>query len=123
MDGELEQWFKETAHQIETLLAVTDRAQSALIGGPAAMRDCAAHLRRAGRDGMHWLEDHPCPEQDLGARLDRLCGRYRGMAERFGRDRVPGGGGEVAELTRDLGALSGDLAVFIAELQQRLEEA
>jgi len=118
----LGQWFNETAHQIESLMAVTNSAQSALIGGTSAVKSSGAMIRATAAEGRHWLSDHPCPDQELGHHFERLFRRYEALGARFEEDAREQAAGYLPALTREVGVLSGDLAEFIAEIQKRLHD-
>jgi hypothetical protein len=107
-------WFKQTAHQIESLLAATNLAQNALIGGTAAIRSSAEAIRSTAIDGQQWLLAHPCPDGQLDDRFGVLLQRYEDVGIRF-EEYIPA-------LTRQVGTLAGDLADFIADIQHRLED-
>jgi hypothetical protein len=118
-DG-LGQWFNEAAHQIESLLAVTNAAQSALIEGTSAVKGTAALIRTAATQGRQWLHSHPCPDLELDRRFDRLFQRYEALGTRFEEDARAQVVGYLPALAREVGKGSGELAEFIAEVQERL---
>ncbi len=121
VNDDLEQWFKETAHQIESLMAVTNIAQNALISGDAAVRSAAAVIRTAAVNGQHWLVAHPCPDRALGQRFQELFERYAAAADRFelgSNQRVMA---DTPDLAHELGSLGRELTDFIAAVQRRLE--
>lgn len=114
-------WFKQSAHQIESLMAVTNLAQNTLIDGTAAIRSSAEAIRTTAVDGQQWLLAHPCPDGEIGDRFTRIFERYEDVADRFAGGSKELGAEYVPVLTRQVGALSGDLADFIADIQKRLE--
>lgn len=120
MTDEFDLWFKQTAHQIESLLAVTNLAQNALIGGTTAIRSSAEAIRSTAVDGQQWLLNHPCPDGEIGGRFRALFDRYEEVAARFEEGSKGRGVEYVPGLTRQVGALGGDLADFIADIQHRL---
>jgi hypothetical protein len=118
-DG-FELWFKQTAHQIEALMAVTNLAQNALINGKASVRSSADVIGMAADDGRQWLLTHPCPDQEIGDRFESLLQRYRHLGVLFEGRSEESGAGDIPSLTHEVGALSGDLTEFIADIQDRL---
>jgi len=115
-------WFKQTAHQIESLLAATNLAQNALIGGTAAIRSSAEAIRSTAIDGQQWLLAHPCPDGQLDDRFGVLLQRYEDVGIRFEEGSSQRGVEYIPALTRQVGTLAGDLADFIADIQHRLED-
>jgi hypothetical protein len=120
-DG-IEGWFNESAHQIESLMAVTNVAQNALISGTSAVRTSAQLIRSAADAGQRWLEDHPCPDPVLNRRFGRLFAGYRAVGDRFEQDAKTQVVGYVEALAHEVGILSGELADFIAAVQKRLHD-
>jgi hypothetical protein len=120
-DG-IEGWFNESAHQIESLLAVTNVAQNALISGTTAVRTSAGLIRSAANEGQRWLEAHPCPDQVLNRRFERLFARYGDLGDRFEREAKEQVVGYIEALAREVGILGGELADFIAAVQKRLHD-
>jgi hypothetical protein len=118
-DG-FELWFKRTAHQIEALMAVTNLAQTALINGIAAVRSSADVIGTTADDGRQWLAAHPCPDTEVGDRFERLLDRYSDVALLFEGGSEEHSTGHAPSLTHEVGALSGDLTDFIADVQSRL---
>ena len=118
-DG-FDSWFKRAAHQIESLMAVTNLAQNALISGMAAVREAVEVIGSTATDGQRWLSSNPCPDRELGDRFGRLFERYSALATGF-EEGCHGQGREcLPALAQEVGALSGDLTDFIADVQKRL---
>jgi len=113
-------WFKRAAHQIESLMSVTNLAQNALISGMAAVRSAVETIGSTATDGQRWLSSDPCPDPELGDRFGRLFGRYSAVATAFEERYQHQGMEYLPALTREVGALSGDLTDFIADVQKRL---
>ncbi len=114
-------WFKRAAHQVESLMAVTNLAQNALINGIAAIRSAVESMRLTGTEGQRWLGENPCPDLEIGDRFADLFERYRAVAAGFDKGYGEQGMGYLPALTQEVGSLSGDLADFIADVQKRLE--
>ncbi len=121
LTDDLERWFKETAHQIESLMAVTNIAQNALISGDAAVRAAAEVIRTAAMDGRHWLMAHPCPDRALDQRFEQLFERYAAAAGRFELGSNRRAVTDTPDLGHELGHLGRELTDFIAAVQRRLE--
>jgi hypothetical protein len=118
-DG-FEAWFKRAAHQIESLMAVTNLAQNALISGMTAVQAAVETVGSAAIDGQRWLRSDPCPDAELGDRFGRLFERYSAVATGFEEGYQGRGMEYLPALTQEVGALSGDLTDFIADVQKRL---
>ena len=119
-DG-FEGWFKRAAHQVESLMAVTNLAQNALISGIGAIRSAVGAIGSTASEGQRWLRANPCPDPDIGDRFAELFERYRAVATGFDKGYGELGTGYLPALTQEVGSLSGDLTDFIADVQKRLE--
>ena len=120
IDG-FDTWFKRAAHQIESLMAVTNQAQNAMISEVPAVRSAVDAIGSAATEGRRWLRTNPCPDHDLGDRFGRLFERYAAVAAGFEEGYREQGTGYLPSLTQDVGSLGSDLNNFIADVQRRLE--
>lgn len=118
----MDTWFKRAVHQIESLMAVTNLAQNAMISGIPAVRSAVDVIGSTATDGRRWLRANPCPDRDLDDRFGRLFERYAAVATGFELGYYERGMGYLPALTQEVGSLSGDLTDFIADVQKRLEE-
>ena len=120
IDG-FDTWFNRAAHQIESLMAVTNLAQNAMISGVPAVRSAVDAIGSTASEGRRWLSTNPCPDHDLGDRFGKLFERYAAVAVGFVDGYKEQGTGYLPALTQEVGSLSGSLSDFIADVQKRLE--
>lgn len=102
-------------------MATADLAADALLIGSEAMQASADQLRAVGSERQQWLESHPCPDQNLGDRLDGLMERYSFMVRSFEASAGEYGDGYIPAVSHQLRMLISDLSIFIADLGHAIE--
>jgi len=117
----LKLWADDENPNFLALIATAGHAWDALHGGPEAMRANADQLRAATTAGRRRLEDQPCPDRELGYRLDGLLERFGFIARSLEAPAEEYGDGYIPALAHQFQTLLADFTVFIADLGHAIE--
>jgi hypothetical protein len=117
----LKLWADDENPEFRALIATAGHGADALRAGPEAMQASADQLRAAATAGQRRLESHPCPDPELGRRLDGLLERFVFMARSLESPTDLYGDGYIPALAHQLRTLLADFTVFIADLGHAIE--
>lgn len=120
-DSELQRWAGDENPEFMVLVDTAIAASESLLVGPDAIKASADQLRAVGSAALGRLETHPCPDVQLGQRLQGLVERYGFVGRSFAAPAEEYGDGYIPAVAHQLRVLIADLSVFLADLGHAIE--
>jgi hypothetical protein len=76
----MRQWYRESGPLMNSLLASLDVAEKMIGASADAIPAYCDQLRTQAAGGQQWLMDHPCPDEEVGAKFEKQLTVYVGVA-------------------------------------------